>query len=248
MAHRSRLKVLLFLVEGATDKTSLGLAMSRLLSQSDIRFEIMDGDLTADFHIPTTDIVKEVGNRVRDFAGRQHFEAKDFYKVVQIIDTDAAFIPDTQVLDMTGNPELSDYGKGVYYDPASGICARNPGSVIYRNHLKQAKVNRLRTCAKIYRSIPYELYYMSMNLEHVFYNVPNASRDEKVSWANQLEDILVENPQQLVHFIKSPKIALGGNDYTGSWEFIETGANSLKRCSNFNVFFEKAEQDGILVC
>ena len=98
MAHRSRLKVLLFLVEGATDKTSLGLAMSRLLSQSDIRFEIMDGDLTADFHIPTTDIVKEVGNRVRDFAGRQHFEAKDFYKVVQIIDTDAAFIPDTQVL------------------------------------------------------------------------------------------------------------------------------------------------------
>ena len=47
----ARLKVLLFLVEGITDKTSLAMAMTRLISENNIQFEIMNGDVTADYRI-----------------------------------------------------------------------------------------------------------------------------------------------------------------------------------------------------
>lgn len=61
----ARLKVLLFLVEGITDKTSLAMAMTRLISENNIQFEIMNGDVTADYRIASSAIAKEVGNRVR---------------------------------------------------------------------------------------------------------------------------------------------------------------------------------------
>ncbi len=109
----ARLKVLLFLVEGITDRTSLAMAMTRLISENNIQFEIMDGDVTADYRIDSSAIAKEVGNRVRYFAGRQHFQAKDFYKVVHIIDSDAAFIPDSQILDMSLSSTL--WGGGSSY-------------------------------------------------------------------------------------------------------------------------------------
>lgn len=79
----ARLKVLLFLVEGITDKTSLAMAMTRLISENNIQFEIMNGDVTADYRIASSAIAKEVGNRVRCFAKRQHFQAKDFYTSIK---------------------------------------------------------------------------------------------------------------------------------------------------------------------
>ena len=56
----ARLKVLLFLVEGITDRTSLAMAMTRLISENNIQFEIMDGDVTADYRIDSSAIAKEV--------------------------------------------------------------------------------------------------------------------------------------------------------------------------------------------
>lgn len=244
----ARLKVLLFLVEGITDKTSLAMAMTRLISENNIQFEIMNGDVTADYRIASSAIAKEVGNRGRCFAKRQHFQAKDFYKVVHIIDSDAAFIPDSQILDMSLSSTLLGADRRIFYDSEQGIWTRNTDDMIRRNQLKQAKVNKLRTLSKVYRSVPYEIYYMSMNLEHVFYDQPNASREEKVKWANEKVEELMGDPQSLVRFFDSPHIALGGADYQESWNFIETADNSLKRCSNFNIFFDRARQDGILQC
>lgn len=242
----ARLKVLLFLVEGITDKTSLALAMTRLIGKNNIQFEIMDGDVTADYRITSSSIAREVGNQVRYFAGRQHFQAKDFYKVVHIIDSDAAFIPDSQILDMGRSPAFSGSDCRVFYDPEQGIWTRNTEDMIRRNHLKQAKVDKLRNLPHVYRSVPYEIYYMSMNLEHVFYDQPNASREEKVKWADEKQAELMKDPQSLVRFFASPHIALAGTDYQKSWDFIETADHSLKRCSNFNIFFDRAGQDGIL--
>jgi len=36
-------KILLFLVEGSTDSTSLGLVMSRLVETADVRFAVLGG-------------------------------------------------------------------------------------------------------------------------------------------------------------------------------------------------------------
>lgn len=63
---------------------------------------------------------------------------------------------------------------------------------------------------------------------------------------NEIEEELMRDPQSLACFFDSPHIALGGADYQKSWNFIETADNSLKRCSNFNIFFDRAGQDGIL--
>jgi hypothetical protein len=38
-------KVILFLVEGITDKTSLGLILSKIITTESIHFDITDGDI-----------------------------------------------------------------------------------------------------------------------------------------------------------------------------------------------------------
>ena len=44
-------KVLLFLVEGSTDSTSLGFVMSRLVESADVRFLVLGGDICYRYRI-----------------------------------------------------------------------------------------------------------------------------------------------------------------------------------------------------
>jgi len=41
-------KIILFIVEGITDRTTLGLAMSKVLNNNTVEFKIIGGDITAD--------------------------------------------------------------------------------------------------------------------------------------------------------------------------------------------------------
>lgn len=89
----ARLKVLLFLVEGITDKTSLAMAMTRLISENNIQFEIMNGDVTADYRIASSAIAKEVGNRVSILQEGSTFRRKTSIKwCISSIQTQLSFL------------------------------------------------------------------------------------------------------------------------------------------------------------
>ena len=58
------------------------------------------------------------------------------------------------------------------------IRTANTNGIINRNKVKRENVNRLKTTGKIW-SIPYKIYYMSCNLDHVLYGKLNSTDEEK---------------------------------------------------------------------
>ena len=91
-------KIVLFLVEGSTDSTSLGLVMSRLLTSDDVRFYVLGGDMCYRYHITDENAARSVMRFVSGFLQRYRLKKSDILKIVHIIDTDGAFIPPERVI------------------------------------------------------------------------------------------------------------------------------------------------------
>ena len=90
-------KILLFLVEGSTDSTSLGLVMSRLVETADVRFAVLGGDLCYRYRITAENAARTVMRPVNGFLQRYRLKKSDLIQIVHVIDTDGAFISPTRV-------------------------------------------------------------------------------------------------------------------------------------------------------
>ena len=85
MKMPNRKKIILFIVEGINDKTSLALCLSQLLNDDEIHFEITDGDITTRIGTNPTNIAAKVGDIVKKHSGRV-FKQRDYLEVVHLID------------------------------------------------------------------------------------------------------------------------------------------------------------------
>ena len=86
-------KVLLFLVEGSTDSTSLGLVLSRLTESADVRFLVLGGDICYRYRITPENAAKTIMRSVNGFLQRYRLRKGDILKIVHVIDTDGGFHP-----------------------------------------------------------------------------------------------------------------------------------------------------------
>ena len=73
-------------------------------------------------------------------------------------------------------------------------------------------------------------------MEHVLHNIQNAKDSEKQKLAEQFQDDYYDNPEDFIAFIQDKKYAVQGN-YAETWKFIKKNNNSLKRYTNFNLWF-----------
>ncbi len=226
MSESKRKKVILFLVEGYTDKESLGLILSRLIDTSEVRFQIMAGDVTT-----SSDPISGIFKRVKAFLLRNRFKKSDILRIVQIIDTDGAFIDPSCV-------RYSD-GKGLkYFDDRIETPA--PEAIILRNERKSESAGRLSKQEFIF-GIPYSIYYFSVNIEHVLHGVRGGLESaDKVRYSRKFVDSFAERPRDFVDFIRSDVVAVRGG-YTESWCYIFEGNHSLLRGSNLHLFFDPAQ-------
>lgn len=221
-------KVILFIVEGVTDKTSLGGIIDKLVSSNLIRFYITGGDITSDRLSNSSNAVKKVNEQIKSFLVNQPgIEKKDLIQIVHLIDMDGAYIDNEQI-------QVEDVEEFVYTELA--IIANSVERVIERNNGKQQIINRLSLCPKI-SGIPYSMYYFSCNLEHVLHNDINLADGLKMEYAERFSDSYYKNEATFVDFIRDEQFAVKG-DYKETWGFIKLNGNSLKRYSNFHLFFE----------
>ena len=221
----NRKKIVLFLVEGINDQTALAIALSKLISKPSVRVEITDGDITSDYNAHTQNIRRKIGDIVNRFKGRV-YKPSDFLEVVHLIDLDGAFVADECI-----HPFYSD--RPVYEDDA--IKCKDVQSIIARNHHKQDLIHMLITLPTIC-SIPYSLYFFSANLDHVLFDSPNLTREEKSNKADEAQRRFNEHPDELLTILRQTGIFLS-DDYGESWKLITAGTESLHRHSNFNIFF-----------
>ena len=224
-------KVILFLVEGASDLTSLEF-IDNINTNETIKFQITSGDVTSKLNITPQNCREEINKILLSFLERSKLRKTDIIKIIHILDIDGVYIPEINII------EDKNIKKFLY--TINGIVAPSKENVQKRNESKKQIVEKLLVTSKI-NSIPYEMYYMSCNLEHVLHDkLEDISEDEKKELANKFADRFYEKEIEFIDFINNKDFKVLG-DYKATWDFIKKDLNSVNRYSNFWLFFENLE-------
>lgn len=222
----ARKKIMLFIVEGPTDETSLSTVLSRIFSSDTVHFRVVHGDvLTRDFVAPDK-IVAAVNEQVKLFRGSV-YKPGDFCKIVHLADTDGAFIPESAVVKET----LEEKQYPFYTN--TRILTPEPENILDRNARKSRNMARLSSIGKI-GGIPYSFYYFSCNLDHVLHGRNNLSETEKIMCSRAFDLRYADAPDAFIRFMKDESFAVRGT-YQETWAFIKEGTRSLERHSNFGI-------------
>ena len=224
----ARKKIVLVIVEGPSDELALGMALSKVYDKDTIYVHIMHGDITTKRGAKSQNIVANLGNEVTTYAKSQHYKASDFKQIIHIVDMDGAYIPDDMILE---NEKCLD----IQYE-CDGIYADNKVGIIKRNQQKRENLYSLRSCGTIW-SIPYRVYYMSCNLDHVLYDKQNSTDETKENDAYAFAKKFKDDVEGFGKFICKSTFSVNG-DYKKSWEYIEKDLNSLNRHTNICICIE----------
>lgn len=229
-------KVCLFVVEGMADKTSLALPLQNLFRHffdpAHVEFDIMNGDITADYRTRPDTIIGQLGNHIKKHLDRNKLRFDDLVQIILVVDTDGAFIPDVHVI--VGERE---YKKYPFYlnDSIVTINSEEQKKIQIRNHRKVSNLKRIIALPKV-RTIPFGVYYFSCNMDHVFHDDANLDDYKKVAMAEKFEDRYGENYEGFIECLRNSFPQGAECSYDSSWNFIAEGTNSLKRNSNFILF------------
>lgn len=101
MNHLARKKIVLVIVEGASDDTALGVALNQVFDKDSVYIHIMHGDITTRKGVNSQNIISKIGDEVKGYAKSQHYKASDFKQIIHIVDTDATYIPDANIIEDT---------------------------------------------------------------------------------------------------------------------------------------------------
>lgn len=246
---RPKKKLILFLVEGFTDEEALHRPIANFLTDVNeevvFDFVIVKGDLTSDFK----NNPKNIEKRINDKHFRPYFSSNDFYypkdvvKVIHLVDTDGCFIPDENLLVW----ESGETVEFPYYSPPY-IYHRNRDFLIKRNATKATNLKFLIALDKIKvvsKTIPYEVYYFSSNLDHCLNGEENInlSTQEKIERAGLFADANENDSKLFLAFFKDYIPNPDEITYSDSWDFVTQGVNSLQRYSNFYLGLKKLKED-----
>lgn len=219
-------KIMLFIVEGPTDETSLSTVLSRIFSSDTVKFQVVHGDvLTRDFVAPDR-IIAAVNEQIKLFCGNI-YKPSDFCKVVHLADTDGAFIPEDAVV-----AEAVEGRQYPFYTDTQ-ILTPEPANIIDRNARKGRNIAKLASTGRV-GGIPYSFYYFSCNLDHVLHGRNNLSEAEKIACSRDFDLQYADDPNAFIRFMKDESFAVQGT-YQETWAFIKQGTHSLERHSNFRI-------------
>ncbi len=218
----ARRKVVFVIVEGPSDDTALGIALSQVYDKDSVYIHIMHGDITTRRGGNSQNIISRIWKEVQGYANSNHYKATDFKQIIHIVDMDGVYIPDDHVIEQKTAANVRYASEGIYTSDVDGIIARNK--------VKSDILYKLRTCGNI-RKIPYRVYYMSCNLDHVLYDKRNSTDEAKENDAYAFAKKYKGNMDGFVKFICESEFSVNG-DFKESWRYIETGMNSIERYTN----------------
>lgn len=229
----SKKKVVVFIVEGFSDKEALYGILSELYGDKRFIFSVVEGDITTENSTKIDTIRGKIGDCIKEAMNKDKFRKEDIGMIIHLVDTDGVYISNENVIN-------KNTVETIY--TSNNIETKNVDNIIIRNEKKKLILNCLSTMSSMYKgksSIPYRIYYMSCNLDHVLYNIQNAIQSEKVNLAHQFEEKYIDSPQEFVKFMNESAFTVQGN-YNETWDFIKQDLNSLCRYSNFHLFFSES--------
>ncbi len=221
-------KIVLFIVEGITDETSLSLILSKLVKDDSVQFHVINQDITADFNSSSQNIIKKIDNHIKKFISYNNgLKKTDIKEIIHLIDTDGAFIKEDYV--------LYDKNKDKTFYTQNSIMTNKRNLIIERNIRKSNILNKLYQTSSIGK-IKYKVYFFSCNLEHVLHNSQNTDCHNKCIYSYNFVDKYIGQENKFIDFLQENEFKTPGN-YKESWQFIKEECNSLNRYCNFHLYF-----------
>ena len=229
--------VILFIVEGTSDKVSFQSVLENFFNNNSVKVAVMYGDVTLLKGAQGNTIKSILSDKINEFCHREKIkfytnknnpdDKKDIVRIIHLIDTDGAFVPDCNVIER----EI----KNISYTE-DFIYTNNKSNIENRNSQKQNVLTTLMKTKKL-NDIPYNVYFFSRNLEHVLYNeIGYLDKAQKQKLSEDFDDKYADDLEGFLDFINDTTFAVKGN-YDATWDFIKKNTNSLKRYCNFHLVF-----------
>lgn len=228
MNNKSK-KVVLFLVEGVSEETALGLPMKNYFETNEVRFEVVHGDITTMVGVDSGNIIKHIHTRIASYMSKYGYKPSDILRIIHIVDTDGAFIPDNFVV----------FDEHVSLD-YSEECIRTNSP----EHIKTRNENKAKVLFKLFNTyainkMKYNVYFNSCNLEHVLVGELRCfTNTEKERIAEDFSDKYCGDLDGFKKFLQA---VLPKDGYAASWKFVREDRNSLKRYSNISLILSEEE-------
>ncbi len=229
-------KVVIVLVEGASDEEFLIGRMRELYEGCEIRFEPQREDVFYNEKARQKSIKLVIGDIVREVVKKRKYRDSDILAVLHVIDTDGCLIPENCI-------EINhDQQEKTYYsvDTIKVNSSKQKQNIIKRNDIRSSHVKTMNKQQKVVsKKYKYQLYYFSRNLEHVLFNEPNPKQENKYE---NVEEFIENLDCTVEEFLYKYLPGIEGFDYSdkynSSWRYVEEGVNSLKRATNVPLLFE----------
>ncbi len=219
-----RKKIVFVIVEGLSDEDAIGALLTRIYNKNEVHVEVVHGDITTDYDVNPNNILAKVGKLVKNYAGKI-FKPKDFERIIHITDTDGVYIPDENIIE--------DAAMKKPFYTVTDIRTMDKEKIVKRNKRKRENLNRLSTTPEIWK-VPYQIYYMSCNLDHVLYGKQNSSDEEKERDSLIFAKKYMDDIPGFVKFIAESEFSVA-DGYPQSWQFIREELHSLERYTNFGL-------------
>lgn len=141
---------------------------------------------------------------------------------------DGAFIPDDAII------EDAFATKPIYSEKKKSTQKKM--NIENRNKYKRENLNKLSETPSVW-NIPYQIYYMSCNLDHILYGKFNSTNEEKENDAFAFAQKYKDDIPGFVKFITESPFSVADN-YVKSWRYIREELHSLERHTNLGLCFK----------
>ena len=258
MGKRPTRKIVLFLVEGKSDREALHIAISELYERIDENIEVFfpiiradeeerGGDITTCLYTDKRSRTWWVSPEnieeaiyllfLEDFFDEMKIMPKDISEIIQIVDLDGAYIPDDCIL---LDPDLAEEESPFYTD--TSINCIDVEKIVRRNKQKRENLDDLssrKTIKVKSQTKPYSVYYFSSNLDHFLHHNANLDYRQKVTLADSFSSGFIGDVEGFIRTISEDPGAANGMSYDESWSFIKKGTNSLGRHTNLDILLNR---------
>lgn len=208
---------------------------------AEVEYEI-GGDVTTTPCNKPEKIVQKITSRfIQPAINNEGIYPKRIARIIQITDLDGSYISDDRVRNY--QPEREGY-KGPYYNADQGVIETDyVDGIIARNRIKSRNIDYLYSLTnegiKIkQKTIPYEIYFFSSNLDHFINNDANKKEGKKDA-ANRFVRTYGTDVEDFCNYFFQDEGSVGRLGYSESWDMIRQGSNSLCRYTNIDCLIRK---------
>lgn len=200
------------------------------------------GDITTSNFVTPENIEIKITNRfIKPITRTEGIYPKRIARIIHVVDLDGAYIPDDRIVQFSTME--SGWDRLYYNDINRTIETLNIDAVRKRNEHKRRNLDYLISLSdrgiKIgTKTIPYEVYYFSSNLDHFIHHNANL-KDSKCKRADEFVRKYGLDKNKFCEFFFEDSASLGNLGYKESWKMVKRECNSVRRYTNIDYLMRK---------